>query len=117
MWLREAHVRDNHSSLSVGVEAKHPGRLKEDEAAPVRALGSSQKSRHPKRLVELGQAEAGEGASDRGNYVNRSLRASQESFMEYKKEGVVGWDHGGEVLVALVGRHGAELYSRSPMFW
>lgn len=39
-------VRDNHISLSVRVEAKHPGRLKEDEAAPVRALGASQKSRH-----------------------------------------------------------------------
>lgn len=90
MWLREAHVRDNHSSLSVGVEAKHPGRLKEDEAAPVRALGSSQKSRHPKRLVELGQAEAGEGASDRGNYVNRSLRASQEVFYGIQERGSCG---------------------------
>lgn len=31
---------------SVGVEAKHPERLKEGEAAPVRVLGGSQKSGH-----------------------------------------------------------------------
>lgn len=52
LWLQEAHAPDNHSSPrqqtrpDVGVKAKYPGRLEEDEAAPVRALGGSWRSRH-----------------------------------------------------------------------
>lgn len=105
----------------VRVEAKHLGRLEEHEGSGwlTKELALS---RTLKRLVELGQAEVGEGASGRRSPVNDSLRARGLIWLlcGTQEAGVVGWDYGSETLVARL-RRGvsarAELHSRNPMFW
>lgn len=68
-WLQEAHAQltDNHSSLryqrgpGIGVEAKHPGRMRQHLSGLVEEQALSWTL---KRLVKLRQAVVGEGASD-----------------------------------------------------